>query len=65
MFDATSFLLGLLAYSFLQKSMKQSRVIAFIVGLMFVIILADVLLQVVTLAGIAEVIQNARAANLQ
>lgn len=65
MFDATSFLLGLLAYSFLQKSMKQSRVVAFIIGLMFIVILADVLLQVVSLTGFMGVLQSVRESALQ
>ena len=46
MFDPMSFLLGMLTMEFLTRSMKKSQVMKIVVGMLFLIVLIDLLLRI-------------------
>ena len=54
MIDPTSFLLGMLTHDFLTRTLKRSQVTSILLGLIFLLILVDVLLRM----GVFQNFQN-------
>jgi multisubunit Na+/H+ antiporter MnhB subunit len=52
--DPTSFLLGMLTHDFLTRTLKRSQVTSILLGLIFLLILVDVLLRM----GVFQNFQN-------